>query len=201
MNINRAIRSLWKIVQPTPIESRPEYQEAETFKRTIEPTQASESYEWVWDYSKDVYDRISKMNSVLDDKANDIVKYLGGGTGIFTVGLLSNMDNSNVSVFVWALPSYFFALFSIWLAILARKPNTAYSPPSVKSAFEYADDSDMEKPKASFIGQWHLACVGMRQSVAIKSIRVEAATWMFFCAIGLLILPVMFAVWKHWTVF
>ena len=66
---------------PRDIEDREEFQDAERFRRTITPLEDTE-YKWIFDYANDKHDKLTKIYKELDDKANEIVKYLGGGAGL-----------------------------------------------------------------------------------------------------------------------
>ena len=157
------------------IEGSPEYIAAKEFKETIELKEGVD-YGWVWDYAADSYRRTEQIYRELDDKANDIIKYLGGGTGLFTLAALSNVNANNACIILGATPSFVLALIAIALAARARQPNPAYQPPSIQSAFNYAGHYKYDpKAKAVFLGQWHLTCVGMDVANEIKARRIALA--------------------------
>jgi hypothetical protein len=197
--IERAIHDFFwqdmcETVCPPPIEEHKEYLNANEFKQNIE-TGDGIDYAWVWDYAVESFARASSIYKELDDKASDIIKYLGGGTGLFTLAVLTKVERENVGILVWALPSFLAALLSIFFAALARKPNLVLHPPTVKSAFLYAENMGGEgKAQAAFLGCWHVACESMHVAIAIKAKRVQCATWAYVGAIALLLLP-MFAAW------
>ena len=60
----------------TLIDHDPEYLKAEDFKRTMTPTANDADHDWVWDYAKFQFERADRIYKDLDDKANDIIKYL-----------------------------------------------------------------------------------------------------------------------------
>lgn len=202
INIHEIERSIhdfiWEklpqVVSPTPIEDNTEYRIAREFKETFEP-KGEIDYEWILGYSKDIYDRSLEIYKELDDKANDIIKYLGGGTGIFTLAVLANIKIDNVFLVACVIPSFLCALLSIFFACLARKPNPVKTLPSIRSAIEYAE-SDETKKRSDFyfLGQWHLVCEGVDLAVKLKSKRVTWATWLFFWSIALLLVPLIFAI-------
>jgi hypothetical protein len=176
------------------IKSDPEYEEAETFQENIEPTKEAD-YTWVWRYSEDTFKRVETIYKELDDKANDIVKYLGGGTGLFTLGVLANVSHSNYWIIICALPAFLLALTSIALALRARQPNPACQPPSIRSAYKFADHYiDVKLAQATFLGEWHLACTGMVLANRAKAVRIRYATFCFWLSIASLGLPIIAAI-------
>ena len=193
------LENLRTLIYPPRLQDHPAYKTAEAFKETIKPVEGA-NYDWVWDYAEEVYDRLSKVYKDLDDKANDIIKYLGGGAGLFTLGAIANVNKDNALLMLSALPALACALLSIFFAVLARKPNENRTPPSVFSAFRFAghylddDGEDSKKAKAIFLGQWHLACEAMGLAVDLKSRRVAWATWTFLLSIALLLVPFIVAI-------
>jgi hypothetical protein len=81
--------------------SLPQYiEKAEAHKRAVEFMHESTAkdgveYKWVWEYAKELWELRSKVFNVLDDKADGIIKYLGGGTGLFAIGLLAKADSTS----------------------------------------------------------------------------------------------------------
>src|SRR5271157_3479339 len=139
----------------------PQYTEAESFKEEIELKDGVD-YEWVWEHAKDTFDRSESTYKELDDKANDIIKYLGGGTGLFTLAVLANIRHENACVILAAIPTFLLALISVTVALRARQPNPATRPPDIRSAFKFAEHYEKSgKARAYFLGQWHLTCKGL----------------------------------------
>jgi hypothetical protein len=172
---------------------RKEYRAAEEFACSIE-TDDNKDYDWVVNYARDNYDRIIKINSILDEKANDIIKFLGGGTGIVTLGVLVNLPRANSWILAAALPSYLCAILSLWMAYRARRPNPGYSPPSIRDAFDYADCYNGKGGQAKFIGRWHEASVSMGLAIEDKAKKVDWAMYFFVLALSLLLIPFLLAI-------
>ena len=105
-----------------PVKKDTAFVDALEFKENAEPSPGV-SYEWVYEYAVGAYERTSKTFDKLDDKASDIIKYLGGGTGLFTIAALASMRPENASLVFWTLPSFASAIVSIYYAAMARKPN------------------------------------------------------------------------------
>jgi len=171
----------------------PEYREAELFKGEIEPKEGVD-YTWVWEYAKDTFQRSESIYKELDEKANDIIKYLGGGTGLFTLAVLANVQHENRYVILAAIPAFLLALISIALAVRARQPNPTTQPPDIRSALQFADDyKDGDKARSKFLGQWHLTCVGMDLAIRAKVLRIQFATKFFLWTVVSLAIPLLVA--------
>ncbi len=97
------------------IDSDSTYKAAERFNDTLTPVEEGD-YKWVWDYAKFQFERANQIYRELDDKANDIIKYLGGGTGLFTLAAIANTTPRNLWVIIAAIPSFALAVVSIALA-------------------------------------------------------------------------------------
>jgi hypothetical protein len=174
-------------LRPVDFESRPDYSEAVEFRKSIEPSE-NVSHDWVYDYGKYKFERASLVFVELDQKANEIIKYLGGGTGLLTIAALAQIRPENAFYFLCALPAFVLAITSIYFAVYARQPVEAIEPPSVKAAYRYAE-SFGDSAKATFVGQWHQTCQCLDVVNEKKAARVFLATWFFLFAIAFLLLP------------
>jgi hypothetical protein len=167
----------------------PSYIEANEFAKSIEPEEGVD-YEWVADYATDLFDRLTRSNKELDEKANDIVKYLGGGSGLFALLAITKVDPAN-SVVLWSvLPAFIVALVAIYRAASVRRPMDLDLPPSVKAAFDYAVTYNTTA-RAAFVGKWHVACQHAVLVNGYKTKLVEQATRWFVLAIASLTLPIV----------
>jgi hypothetical protein len=167
---------------------------ARKFRDSLEPIPDADCG-WVWDYGRDLFDRYTKIYKELDDKASDIIKYLGGGTGLFTLAALSNVTAKNIHILGWAIPSFLAALVSIFFASLARKPGDVMMPSTIENALDYARDyPESMQAKTVFLGCMHVSCTSYEGALARKAFRVEVATWVFFAAIAMLIIPILVAI-------
>jgi hypothetical protein len=130
-------------------------------------------YKWVSDYAKSLWEHRLKLFAVLDDKADGIIKYLGGGTGLFALGVLAKVDSSTAYIAWCTMPAVLLALCSIGLAMWSRRPRLSAGLPSVKNAIDYANNLPKESEAlGAFLGQWNLACEDMRLVCARKAILV-----------------------------
>ena len=176
--------------------SHPDYENAIKFKDTIDPKDGID-YEWVLEYAKYQFDRADRLYKELDDKANDIIKYLGGGTGLFTLAAIFNTTPQRLSVILASIPAFLLALVAVALAARARQPNPAREPPSIKGAYGFAEHFKNAKlAQAGFIGQWHATCEGMHLAIKAKGERVQHATRFYVWAIVSLAIPIVVAIVK-----
>ena len=191
------IQTISRAWQPAPVGRSKLFKDTQSFKDNAEPIK-DKDYSWAWDFAEAQFDRLFAISKELDEKANDIIKYLGGGTGLFALAMLSKIEPENFWLLKWTIPSFALAIVSILFAVLVRKPTTTYTPPSVEAAFKYVgyfEDANMAK--GAFLGQWNRACVGVSLTNEIKADRVFAATWFFFLAITSLAIPIGVATWWH----
>lgn len=179
------------VLRPPAIGQSPEYLQADEFARTIELDDDTDP-DWIWEYAKDMYDRFSRIYRDLDNKSNELIKYISGGIILFTLGLLVSLADKNAWIIKWAFPSYILGLIALAFAVSARQPNPVVLPPSIKDAIDYANFfKNPARSKGAFLGQWHASCVGIRLAVERKSVRVQWATWAFFASIVLLLMPLV----------
>lgn len=182
------------------IASNQDCADAVHFKNTFEP-QDGVDYGWVGEYAKAQYAHYAAIFKDLDDKANSIVGYLGGGTSLLTLGTLTAVASGQISpwIIVFALPSIGLALASLFFAALARQANWIVSLPTVQAACCYSEYAKFAgKGQAAFLGQWHLCITLMRPVVARKAFQVNVATWLFFSTVATLSLPLIVVLVRRW---
>jgi hypothetical protein len=153
-------------------------------------------YEWALEYAKLLWEDWNNTFNVLDEKAESIIKYLGGGTGLFALGVLSKIDSHNAHIAAWSFPTVIVALLSVFLAMWTRKPFQFPELPSIRNAKEaYADAIETkEAAVGAFLGQWNLACEKAKWICDRKAALLNWSTWLYFAAISLLLLPLLAAV-------
>jgi hypothetical protein len=181
---------------PAFVENDYAYKQALEFMKNVGSKPGAE-YEWVFDYAKTLWSYRNSTFVLLDEKADSIIKYLGGGTGLFTLGVLAKVDGSNWYIAVAAMPAIACALLAILFAILARMPGAFPGISTIETAKDYADaEVSSSAALAGFLGQWNLACEAARLICARKANRVAIAAWLTYSALVLLALPLLVAV--HW---
>ena len=70
------------------------YKEAVRFKEKWEP-EDEVVYDWTVEYAKDCYTRMETTFRYMDEKADSLIKYLGGGTAAVTLGTLATVNGAN----------------------------------------------------------------------------------------------------------
>jgi hypothetical protein len=156
-------------------------------------------YKWALDYAKGLWEYRNKVFAGLEEKAESIVKYLGGGTGLFTLGAIAKVDPSNVAVALCSIPAVVCALVAVGLALWSKIPGPFPGLPTVENAKRYADEHPTETGAiAAFLGQWGLLCEDARLSCERKARRVELAGWTAFGALSLLLVPLAVAIVRAW---
>jgi hypothetical protein len=153
-------------------------------------------YKWVLDYAKGLWEYRNKVFVSLDEKAESIIKYLGGGTGLFALGALAKVDTSNNYIAFSALPAIGAALLAILFALLSKMPSAFPGLPAVKEAKECADDLETENAATgAFLGQWNYACEMARLVCGRKARRIAWATGFAYVSLSLLLLPLLVAIY------
>jgi hypothetical protein len=173
----------------------------EAYKRALEFMEAAtakegvEDYKWVLDYAKGLWEYRNKVFALLDEKAEGIIKYLGGGTGLFAIAALAKVDSSNNYIAFWTLPAIVVALVAILLALLSKAPGPFPSPPTIENAKQYADGLKTEQAAiAAFLGQLNLACEKARLICECKAKVVGCAVIATYTALALLLVPLLVAI-------
>jgi hypothetical protein len=171
-----------------------EYQKAHDFKNLFHPKNGVD-YEWVTGYARQIYDQFDQADQVLDAKAESIIKVLGGGSGLLTLGAILNLPKLPTGV-LWCLAvALVLALLGIFFAAWVRMPRQAFLPPSIAWALAYSDHYGKDAEN-KFLAQWHLACEGMRLAVRNKARGVTLATWFASAALAAVSLAFFVAILK-----
>ena len=167
--------------------NHPSYLDAEEFKKAFEPKDGCD-YKWAIEYAKESYQRLDHTFRYLDEKADAIIKYLGGGTAVVTVAALATVNHYSAWLPILLLPSLVFALAAIALANSARRPRYHPGPPPVTDAINYAE-AYSDKAEATFLGLWHQCCEGLDLVNTVKAKRVDRAGCCYWWALFCLLIP------------
>jgi hypothetical protein len=168
------------------------YREAHEFKNQYNPKEDVD-YEWVSSYAKFVFEQFERADETLDAKAENIIRILGGGTGLLTLGAIANVAKINVWTAACLVLALALALIAIFVASWARIPRETYLPPSICWALIYADHYG-SLAESKFLAQWHLTCEGLRLTIRNKARLVTISTWCFGLTLLALALSFVFAV-------
>jgi len=179
-------------------EKSTEYQEALEYWNKFEEKDLVE-YEVALAYARELFERYEKLDKSLDEKADSIVKYLGGGSALITVGALLSVktDNSNSCLIgfvalVCMLPALVVALYAVAAAIRVRQPRASASFLSVKFAVDMAEyHKKKDKTQLNLWLMFHPICEAYHFRTFTKSELVKRAHDCYRWAINLLLLPVL----------
>ena len=150
-------------------------------------------------YAHERYDRLDKTDKTLDEKADSIIKYLGGGSALITFGALMSIKADSWQISLQGLvalcsliPSLFCAFMAVRYAVQVRRPRSSALTPDVKFAVEIAEHYKTNPEIA--LNLWlifHPICEALIYRNMLKSKLVDSAHRWYQWALGLLILPVV----------
>lgn len=153
---------------------------------------APASLKYLFDYGKQEYDRIYDTFNKLDEKANEIIKYLGGGTALVSVGTLIALKPDSLSLIYWIIPSFLASLASITYAFLARAPMRYDTPSKVCGFLKLAIHiKDVDKATGMMAPVWDVLIKKATLINEFKGKLIKRSYLWYITAIGLLILPLM----------
>ncbi|NOY30753.1 MAG: hypothetical protein GXP28_11470 [Planctomycetes bacterium] len=104
----------------------PEYQAAYRFKDVFLPDK-DKDYEWVAEYARFTFDQLQKANDTLDKKSESIMRVLGGGSGLLSLGAVLNLTKIGVATAFGLLSAL--ALVAVVVAVWVRVPQNTLLPP------------------------------------------------------------------------
>ncbi|WP_157369944.1 hypothetical protein [Zavarzinella formosa] len=179
-------------------EKSPDYIAALQAYRQFE-SQEGVNYEPVIEYARELFDRSEKTDRLLDEKADSIIKYLGGGSALVTFGALMSIkaDSPNaclmgVVALVFLIPSLVCAVAAVRYAIMVRMPRASAMPPNVDFAVKMAEFyKDKDAIQLNLFLILSPICEAAVHRNIQKSKGVSAAHRAYAWAMGLLILPVL----------
>lgn len=173
----------------------PTAEAAAEWKTGFEP-KPEVDYRWVVNFAKSTVDYYEKASADVDSKAASVVGYLGGGTGLFTLGSIAAVasGNAHYAIILCAMPSVIFATISLAFAIGVRLTGN-HGYPKLTSAVKFAEHyGPSEKSSAGngevdFIGLWHQAATTTAHTVHRKSLLFDRSLKWFAAAVASLLIP------------
>jgi hypothetical protein len=179
-------------------EQSPDYQQALEYYRAFKK-QDEVDYSVVIAYARELHEKYDKTDKVLDEKADSIIKYLGGGSALVTFGALVSIKAENPwscilggVALVCLLPALACAINAVRHAIHVRRPRSAATLPHVKFAVEMAEYN--KKKEDIELNLWLIfypICEAAHHRNVQKAKRVEKAHKAYVWAMGFLIIPVV----------
>ena len=181
-----------------------DYESTESYKSALAYFRAFEKkeevkYDWVIKYAKELHERMEKTDKQLDEKADSIVKYLGGGSALVTFGALASIkpDRPETSLFglvalVALLPSLCCAIWAVRAAIKARRPRSTATMPSICKAITLAENYQTpEEAELNLTILYHPICEAYVEKVVRKAEYVHTSHKFYSYSLSLLLVPVL----------
>ena len=115
------------------------------YRKEFQP-QDDVDYSHAVEYAHKLLERLDNTDKALDEKADSIIKYLGGGTSLVAVGAIFSVKTDTwvgclFGLFVMAclLPALYFSYWAVRYAIKCRRPQFSSLVPDVKYAVEISN--------------------------------------------------------------
>jgi hypothetical protein len=103
-------------------------------------------YSPVVTYARELYDRYDKTDKTLDEKADSVIRYLGGGSALITFGALLSLKSDipesrqlGIVLLLSLIPSLLSTICAVFFAIRVRQPQLAATLPNVDFAQKMAE--------------------------------------------------------------
>ena len=156
-------------------------------------------YDWVLAYAKDLHERCGNTDKLLDDKADSIIKYLGGGSALLIFGALMSIKPEKpetcllgLVALVSLIPSLLFAVLAMRAALRVRRPQSAATPPSVTKAIHLAESyATSEEAELNLILIYHPICEAYVHRNAVKAKHLQYAHKFYDRSLLWVFLPVV----------
>ena len=139
------IKKLWPSDPGDDYEKSEEYQAALNYYQQFK-AQEGVHYDAAITYAQQLHERYDKTDKALDEKADSIIKYLGGGSALVTFGALLSLKTDTratcilgLVAMVCLIPSLAAAIMAVSHAIRVRRPRASGSLPPVKFAIDMAE--------------------------------------------------------------
>jgi hypothetical protein len=189
---------IWKTPPDDDFEKHEDYKAALEYYKSFEHKDGID-YSVAIAYARERYDRLDKTDKTLDEKADSIIKYLGGGSALITFGALISVKADSWQISLLGLvalcslmPSLFRAIRAVAYAIQGRRPRGSALTPDVKFAVEIAEHYKT-KPEIE-LNLWlifHPICEALIYRNMQKAKLVDSAHKWYKLAIGWLFGPVV----------
>jgi hypothetical protein len=115
--------SIFRPLEIEDIESDDRYIQAKEFSLAFEPVEGR-SYKWVYEYSIKMLNNARETLRALDTKAENMVRYVGSGSGILGIGFAwFASKGTHTDLLIWALVSIGILLI-IWAILSALQSIT-----------------------------------------------------------------------------
>lgn len=179
------------------VESSKEYEAALAYWHNFEK-KSEVNYVWVAQYAKDLAERSEQTDKVLDEKADSIIKYLGGGSTLLTFGALLSIRPEKpescwlaLAALVSLLPSLVFAVLAVRAALRVRTPQPALILPELTKAIHLAENyGTPEEAELNAVLILHPICEAYALRNARKAVCLKCAHTFYTRSLLLAFVPV-----------
>lgn len=181
-----------------------DYQQSADYREAVEFWQKFQQkdgvdYAVVQKYARELFERYDKADKALDEKADTIIKYLGGGSALIAFGALMTIktDSRNtcllgVVALLCLIPSLILASRAIANAVKVRWPRSSATLLPVKFAVKMAEHyKEPEKIDLNLWLMFHPICEAYHFRNTRKAELVRVAHQYYLGAVTLLVLPVI----------
>lgn len=181
-----------------------DYEQSDDYKAAVEywnkfQQQEQVDYSVALAYARELFERYDKLDKALDEKADTIVKYLGGGSALVTLAALVSVKTDTFSscllgliALVCMIPSLVAAILAVAAAIRVRQPRASATLLPVKFAVEMAEHYKLkDNTELNLWLMFHPICEAYHFRTFRKSSWVKRAHDCYRWAIGLLLFPVV----------
>lgn len=189
---------IWKDDTSDNYEDDPEYQAAKRHYNELQ-LQEGVNYDTVVAFAKEMFSRYDATDKSLDEKAEFIVKSLGGGSALITLASILSFKTDTANAMILGIvaafcfvPAMIAAMLAIIFAVRSRRPRASGGFPRGKWAFEMADFYKDEKTISVLL--WLILlpkCEAAHFRAGQKAKLVKRAHVCYMWAIGLLIVPLV----------
>jgi hypothetical protein len=167
------------------IESHQEYQAALKFAREYEPDE-DKDYQWVFEHAEKEYNRLDGIATLLDGKADGMVRYLGTLVSALTPAF-AYLARSNVVSPIVTGPTLVLMVCSLVAATKARMPAVGALPLSTQRAFDYADYFSEKTARVAYAAMTNTASVFTRLVNEEKAAFIQWSMRFFWASLGWLV--------------
>ncbi len=194
--VSNWIYTIWKSKSDDDFQTSPEYLEAVEFWKSFSEKDGVE-YDGVITYARELHERYDKTEKLLEAKAESVIKYLGGGSALLTLGALASLrTDTREACIVGAtaifslLPSLCFAVAAISAAINVSMPRAAATLQTVEFAVSMAEyHKTKKKAELDLMLLLHPICETLHYRNLKKAQFVELAQRKYIWAMRCLLIP------------
>ena len=157
---------------------------AKKFRKEFVPK--DKDYDWVYLYSQKWFNMINENIIYIDDKADNMLKYLAPSSGLLGIlAILLQTKYGDLWLSVLSLIGIGFIVSSICVCINILWATDFALPPATRTAITKADEySTSSQAKAKFSTSIDVAAIQNISVIEYKSQQLNIAYWLFAFGIG-----------------